>query len=302
VLLTAASCSAMGQEYQPVYELTALAVTPADARRMTQEEVALLSLPPLPSGLTFDGPNPTFAHVPNSNQYGVSGIDNHIDNRTGMSCGAGQASMPAIGGWDSNAVTALVNAIPATRAGNYTGSGGSTPDVQNVGGLLASQWKTVDGLNALVSLLTSVASPGNIYSGTQSDINVGSDAAPQITVVNGDLTLSGRTAGSGILVVTGILTFNGTPTFDGVILVIGKGYMAVSGGGNGTVSGAVFVGRTLDSSGNPLPSGSAPGSPTVDWSGGGGNGIQFDSCYTTSMNNLLYYQQLALHELPYYPL
>jgi Tfp pilus assembly protein PilX len=300
VLLSgAATCPGMGQAYQPVYVLTSLAVTPSGGRRMAQEEIALMTLPPLPSGLTFDGPNPTFSSAPDSNNYGVIGNDSHIDNNTGNSCGSGQPSIPAVGAWDNAAVTALVGAIPSKRAGNYVGSGSTTPDVENINSGLASQWKTVDGLKAVVSLLISLATPSNVYSGNQSGINIGSDASPQITVVNGDLTASGKTRGAGILVVTGNLNFNGNPGFDGIVLVIGKGYMSVSGGGNGEFDGAVFVARTVDASGNPLPSGSAPGSPTVDWTGGGGNGIVYDSCYTTNFNNLFYYQELAFRELAY---
>jgi len=300
VLLSgAATCPGMGQAYQPVYVLTSLAVTSSGARRMTQEEIALNTLPPLPAGLTFDGPNPTFANAPSSNNYGVSGIDSHTDNSTGKSCGSGQPSLPAIGAWDNSAVTSLVNAIPSKRADNYVGSGSTTPDVENINSALSSQWKTVDGLNAVVTTLTNLASPSNVYSGNQSNINVGSDASPQITVVNGDLTLSGKTTGAGILLVTGTLNFNGNPSFDGIVLVIGKGSMSVSGGGNGEFDGAVFIARTLDSSGNQLASGSAPGSPTLDWNGGGGNGIVFDSCYTSNLNNLFTYQKISFRELPY---
>ncbi len=300
VLLSgAATCAAMGQGYQPVYVATSLAVTPSGARRMTQEELALNSLPPLPAGLTFDGSNPTFASAPSSNNYGISGIDSHLDDSTGKSCGAAQASIPAVGAWDNGSVSSLVTAIPSKRAGNYVGSGSTSPDVENISAALASQWKTVDGLNAVVAMLTTLASPSNVYSGNQSGINIGSDASPQITIVNGDLVVNGKTTGAGILVVTGTLNFNGNPNFDGIVLVIGKGSMLVSGGGNGQFNGAVLIARTLDSNGNPLPSGSAPGAPTLDWTGGGGNGIYYDSCYTSNFNNLFYYQKIAFRELPY---
>ena len=52
---------------------------------------------------------------------------------------------------------------------------------------------------------------------------MGSASNPQITVVNGDLTLSGNNTGYGILVVTGTLTFSGNNGWRGIVLVVGQG-------------------------------------------------------------------------------
>ena len=58
VTVTAASCSANVPPYQPVYILTALAVTPSGSRRMVQAEAVPGSLSlNLPGALTVDGPS-----------------------------------------------------------------------------------------------------------------------------------------------------------------------------------------------------------------------------------------------------
>ena len=68
--------------------------------------------------------------------------------------------------------------------------------------------------------------------------------------------------------------------WNGVVLVIGKGRLINNGGGNGQINGTVIVARTRDSSGNLM---STLGTPTVDWSGGGGNGIYYDHCWANNM-------------------
>jgi hypothetical protein len=53
----------------------------------------------------------------------------------------------------------------------------------------------------------------------------------------------------------------------------------------------------VDANGNPLPANSAPGAPVVNWSGGGGNGIYYDSCWVNKLQNNFYYIPIAVHEL-----
>ena len=103
----------------------------------------------------------------------------------------------------------------------------------------------------------------------------GTDAAPQITYITGNATLSG---GAGVVVVTGTLTFNGNTNFDGLILVIGQGIMNVQGGGGGQVNGSVFIANT-NSHTSPFGQLATLGSPTLNWSGGGSNFIQYNSCW-----------------------
>ncbi len=50
----------------------------------------------------------------------------------------------------------------------------------------------------------------------------------------------------------------------------------MNGGGNGQVTGAVFLANTS-------AGGTTLGSPNANWSGGGGNGIQYDHCWAENM-------------------
>lgn len=69
---------------------------------------------------------------------------------------------------------------------------------------------------------------------------LGSEAAPKIVVIDGNYNLN--SAGAGILVVTGKLTITGNDlNYKGLILVIGKGEVLVSGGGNGALTGGLVV-------------------------------------------------------------
>jgi hypothetical protein len=120
----------------------------------------------------------------------------------------------------------------------------------------------------------------------------GTDAAPQITYITGDATLSG---GAGVVVVTGTLTFNGNTNFDGLILVIGQGIMNVKGGGGGQVNGEVLIAKTNNAAGVQL---ATLGSPTLNWTGGGSNFIQYNSCWA-DFGSYMQYTVVASREEMY---
>lgn len=83
-----------------------------------------------------------------------------------------------------------------------------------------------------------------------SNIVLGTDADPKITVAMGDLTLAGNGSGSGVLLVKGSLNYNGAFNFNGLILVLGEGSIEV-GGANKAIIGGVYVAKLLnDGSGN----------------------------------------------------
>lgn len=84
-----------------------------------------------------------------------------------------------------------------------------------------------------------------------------------------------------------------------LILVIGKGDIQKSGGGNGVVNGGLFIANLYDSQGNLLPSNGPPGSPTLNWSDGGNATINYDSCWIQNMQNRPVYRVLASHEEMY---
>src|SRR5438552_16378671 len=122
---------------EPVYMLTALAVTNNGARRMVQSEVAKVLFPPTPAALTFAGVPANYQNVPNSNGFGVTG--NQPANTAvppqppNSNCTPGDK--PGIGAYDAAQAAAVTGQIvaqtsPPNRLGNYTGS--PTP-ISNIG-------------------------------------------------------------------------------------------------------------------------------------------------------------------------
>lgn len=299
VVAAGLTCQQANATYRPVYELTSLAVTNSNSRRMTQYEVTSDAFPPPPGAMVFDGPNPIYG-APNSNAFHVDGNDANLGPNNGAGCGA-PSNEPALGAYDNPSASTLTNNNTVQqRQNNYTGTGG-TPSVQNINPALGSL-ATVDGLQRLVNAVTAAADSANIYTGPVSSLtNPGTPSAPVINVVNGNLTLGGGFSGTGILLVTGTLTVNGNPSYNGLILVIGKGIVQKNGGGNGTLNGSILVANMFDSSGNPIPLGAnnPPGAPTVNWNGGGNATIQYDTCWINSIMQSFPYRVVGQRELMY---
>ena len=287
---------------KPVYELTALAMSPSGSRRMVQYEVSQGTFPPIPGAIVFDGPTPSFS-TPSSNSFVVNGtdVDHGPPPPNNVPCPAA-ANVPALGGYNAAAATALTNDV-SNRPASYTSGITATPAISNVSSQLGVL-NTVDGLQALVNNVTAAAA-SNIYGPSPlpdpSTLNIGSTASPVINVVQGDYTLSGSTAGSGILLVTGNLTFSGNPTYDGLILVIGEGTVTKNGGGNGTLNGALLVANMFDGSGNPIPlgAGNPPGKPSITWNGGGTASFHYDSCWVNYGSRPLPFRTITDRELVY---
>lgn len=119
---------------------------------------------------------------------------------------------------------------------------------------------------------------------------------PMTVVVNGDFSMSGSFTGYGLLVVTGNFSYTGNTGWAGIILVIGEGTTTFlgSGGGSNEFDGAIFSATTKNSSGTELP---AFGNVGFDISGGGGNGIYYNSCWINQANQPPAYQVLSFREL-----
>jgi hypothetical protein len=295
-----ASCSALNPNYLPVYVVTTLAVTPSGSRRMVQAEAISNKFPTLPGPMIFDGANPVF-NTPNSNAFTVSGTDLAQGANAGAGC-PGAIGEPALGAYNDPAVTILTGDAN-NRPESYTGPlQYGNPSVANVGSQL-TMLSTVGGLENLASTVTLVAgNENNVYTNNPATIvRPGTNASPQINVVNGDLTLPGDWTGFGILLVTGNLTFQGNPSYNGLILVIGKGSVVKNGGGNGVVNGSMLVANLYNAATPPqlLPASSAPGVPYFNWNGGGNVSWNYDSCWSKMMNGLQSYRIVAVRELMY---
>ncbi len=297
-VVTTSTCAALNPNYLPVYVMTTLAVTPSGSRRMVQAEAISNKFPTLPGPMIFDGANPVF-NTPNSNAFTVSGNDLAQGANAGAGCPAAIGE-PALGAYNDPAVTILTGDAN-NRPASYTGPlQYGSPSVANIGSQL-TMLSTVGGLENLASSVTLVAgNSNNVYGNNPATIvNPGTNANPQINVVNGDLTLPGGWTGSGILLVTGNLTFQGNPSYNGLILVIGKGSVVKNGGGNGVVNGSMLVANLYDSNGALLPASSAPGVPYFNWNGGGTVSWNYDSCWSSMMNNLQSYRIVAVREMMY---
>ncbi len=98
---------------------------------------------------------------------------------------------------------------------------------------------------------------------------VGSLAVPEFVFVDGDCRLDG---GAGLLIVTGDLTMAPAgPDFHGIILVLGKGTVNKTGGGNRTIFGSIMVAQFHRNNGNFL-------TPFFDYGTGAGNSsVRYDS-------------------------
>jgi hypothetical protein len=269
-----------------VLRVTSLAVMPNGSRRMLQYDVGAVTLNlTAPAALTFDG-NGAALFPANSNVYTVNGNDS-------ASCGTPpMAPLPAVGVLSVTDDTNITNSIPSNRYTKYTGSG-PTPDVQVVSATLPPYLQTPQSAEDMVTKIASAAD--NVTVGPATSLpNYGTASAPTIQVVQGDLDLSGSITGYGILVVTGNFSVQGTVGWRGIVLVIGQGTMTVSGGGSNSFEGAVVLARTRDAAGNLLPS---MGPTLLDWAGGGGNGVHFDSCEINNSNNNYSYRLLSFREV-----
>ena len=136
---------------------------------------------------------------------------------------------------------------------------------------------TPSDLNTFVQDLSSYAT-SPILTGTATTLP--STTTSSITIVDGNLSLSGNPVGNGILVITGTLTLSGDFTWNGLVLVVGQGQVIHNGGGNANVQGAVYVAQTVDASGNLLP---VIGNPNFTWNGGGVNSIEYDHCLADNL-------------------
>jgi hypothetical protein len=287
-----------------VLEVTALAVLPGGSQKLLQYLVAPQTLNlNFNAALTLDG-NGVQLTVPNTNNFWVRGNDNY----SAGSCNPGPGVVDALGYTNISDYPNLLSQIQTgpppgqDRRGNYTNGVAPTPDVALV--TVAPNLQTVGGLNALVQSITQNADAVINGPVTQSDANNVMPSAmsatnPMTVVVNGDLTInSWHSQGYGLLLVTGQFRFDPDATWNGIVLLIGLGKTTSNQNGNGQINGALFVARTLDSSGNPLPSSSAPGASTFDFNPtSGSNGVYYSSCWIKASQPSLSTKILSFHEI-----
>lgn len=112
---------------------------------------------------------------------------------------------------------------------------------------------------------------------------------PKITVVQGDLQISGMLSGAGLLVVTGNLSYSGAFAFKGLVIVAGSGGLAAEGSGPG-IEGGVLVAK-LTGAGSET----AFGSPGI--SIGGNSRIISDGANVRMAVSLIPVSQISFREV-----
>ena len=303
-----------------IYEITALAVLPNGSQKLLQYVVT-----PVNFGLNFQGALTLGGQVgnfqgANSNQYRMNGTDGSGNPPAVPGCAipnppsvnAGIAVSPGLDTGNASGLTNqayVTNSLP--RPDHYTGAGG-TPSVQSL--VQTGSLTTPDSLDQLVQTLKAnadvVMGPnppvGPTYNNSGTVYNYGqsgpgytwpsdmSASNPKVVFVDGSFDL-GPNTGYGLLVVTGNFQYHGNSGWKGIILVVGDGTTTFlgNGGGNGEFDGAIFAATTRDANGNQLPN---YGSVNFDITGGGGNGVYYNSCWINRVQQPPSYQILSYQE------
>ncbi len=277
-----------------VFEITTLAVLPNGTQKLMQSVVAPFSLPlTFPAALTLAGNTVGFIGA-NSNQYYMNGQDGQGNPPAVAGCTPNSGTKSAIGVTGATNVTNVTSALP--RPTHYLGAGG-TPSVVDVSASLNTNLSTPAALDKMVQTISASADLVIAGSATNSNMPAAMSATnPMTVVVDGDFTMSGNYTGYGLLVVTGNLTYSGNTGWNGIVLVVGKGTTTFqgNGGGNNSFNGAIYAATTKNAAGVEL---ATLGTVNFDISGGGGNGVNYNSCWINQANQVTSYQIQSFREL-----
>ena len=291
--------------------VTALAALPDGSQKLLQYVVGPVTLSmPVASALTLAGPGTvgnfiTFNPPSSANSFHINGRDQQGSGA--LACGSTQPDKPAVGVYNTNDYTSVSNSLstPPPRAANYTGAGGSTPNVADVHASLQPPSSSIDMTdpNSLGNFVVTVQSSADaVLTGpvTNTDLPSGmSSTNPMTVVVNGDLTLNGFT-GYGLLLVTGKLTYTSDSGWRGIVLVIGQGTVIETGATDtGEFDGAVFIANTFGGGGIGGGGSGVLGPAHYTVSNPSGRGIYYDSCWIQASLKPYSYKILAFHEIPY---
>jgi hypothetical protein len=300
--------SAVGPQ---VLEITSFATLANGSQKILQYLVAanLITLPPFPAAITLVGRN-----VDYSGPFTGSWVVTGNDTINLGSCTSGP-SVYAIG-FSNNDATSQSNitasgavATPPYKF-NYTGQGGTTPNVHYIGGSIPANFQTPAQIDAFAQSISQYADVPPIPGpATGSDLPAGMSAANMMTVVvNGNLDLTGwHNTGYGLLLVTGNLTYDPDAFWYGIVLVIGQGYMTGSHSGSGQFVGGLLLAKTRDTTGTLFPGPSLPswdgttagsyGSNIQFANGMGGIGVTYSSCWIQAAQPTGNYKIISFHEI-----
>jgi hypothetical protein len=203
----------------------------------------------------------------NSNNLSMSGFnigDSEAKEYNGYDNANPAVSLPVFGvthAVDLAHATAVIDASkPATLSGISKVSQFDTAGLPDF-------VQTADKARAFLNDMQAAAASAGRYF-TSSPTDMGSNALPKFTFVDGDADL---VEGAGLLIVTGNLTVSGNISYNGVILVLGQGSWDRSGGGNGGTFGAIVIAKfDRNGTGDFL-------TPNYNMDGGGASTTRYDS-------------------------
>jgi Tfp pilus assembly protein PilX len=270
--------------------LTSTATGPNNTKAVVEIGV---SLPPPPTSTPMSFPsNPGTINLLGNSASFIGGNSNAKSMNGDDQCGAA-SSLPVVSVSASGSLAGVQSSINNTKPGTYhTKVNGVSVDASTnmndiaktmtSGQLNSAGYNLNDAtsLNSLVNAIQALPQAVTVADGTSSSAvpgGIGTAASQKVIVANGDFSLSGGASGFGILVVKGTLTFSGNINWTGIIMVIGDGIMVRNGGGNGTISGAVWVGNTSGADGATGTADDAMGAAVLNTSGGGNSNIQYCS-------------------------
>lgn len=270
--------------------LTSTATGPNNTKAMVEIGV---SLPPPPSGSPINFPtNPGAITLLGNSASFIGGNSNAKTLNGDDQCGA-SPPLPVVAVSAAGSLAGVKTSITGTKPATYHTkvNGVSVDATTNINDIAKSitagqmssagyDLSSATSLNSLVGAIQALPQATTVAGGSSSSGiagGIGTAASQKIVVVDGDLTLSGGASGFGILVVKGTLTFSGNINYTGIIMVVGDGVMVRNGGGNGTISGAVWVANTSGPDGNPGTADDAMGAAVLNTSGGGASNIQYCS-------------------------
>jgi hypothetical protein len=270
--------------------LTSTASGPNNTKAVVEISV---SLPPPPSSTPMSFPNNpgTISLLGNSASF-IGGNSNAKSMNGDDQCGAA-SPLPVVAVSAAGSLPGIQSSINGSKPKTYhTTVNGVSVDasthMNDIAKTMTPAQMTSAGynlndaasLNQLVNDIQALPQAVTVADGAQSsDVpgGMGTAANQKIIVANGDFTLSPAQSSFGILVVKGTLTFNGNINHTGIIMVIGEGVMLRNGGGNGTISGAVWVANTAGADGVPGTADDAMGASVLNTSGGGASNVQYCS-------------------------
>jgi hypothetical protein len=108
--------------------------------------------------------------------------------------------------------------------------------------------------------------------------DLGTEANPQFTFIDGDLTLGGDDAGAGLMIVTGNITQGGNSSFKGIVLALGNG--VIDRNGTPDALGALVLANfqhNYDAATKTYTGAGDFGSPALTSAGGGKSLVGYDS-------------------------